>query len=182
MSISAFSQSGVHLRMGAGVALGDWASVDDGWEETWGAGLNIRFVIDRDDSRFSISPNYIYFPVSEFSFSESYFGASTAITVDPQMHYVNVDARFAFLKKEKLDLYAIVGPGYLFYYEEIGAENSYYAGAGTNSSSKATANVGLGVQVKLNETIGFYGDAVYSYAPDDFDQALISIGLLVKLF
>ncbi|MCG6190472.1 hypothetical protein [Maribellus maritimus] len=124
ISFCTYSQNNPpHLKIGAGPSLGEWASTDDGWEEDWGAGANFRAVVYSDKSRFSLSPSHIYFPVSKFNYTYSY--SSTAIEVDPAMHYINVEGRFSFVKLPKVESYLFIGPSFLIYKESVSASNTY---------------------------------------------------------
>jgi hypothetical protein len=178
----AFGQKTTHMKLGAGIAFGDWASIDENWEEDWGMGFNIRMVIYNDNNRFSISPSYINFPVQKVEVTETYLSVPTTIEVDPQIHYLNLEARFSFVKSSKADAFVYLGPSFMFYYEEKSAENHYYEGEDNDGEMKAGAIVGTGVSFNLSKCFGLYVNAGYSYIPDDWDQLLISSGLSLRIF
>ncbi|QGY45433.1 outer membrane beta-barrel protein [Maribellus comscasis] len=183
ISFCTYSQNNSpHLKIGAGLSLGDWASTDDGWEEDWGAGANFRAVVYSDKSRFSLSPSYIYFPVSKFNYTYSYSSTSTDIEVDPAMHYINVEGRFSFVKSPKAESYLFIGPSFLIYKESVSASNTYADVSGEDNQFKTGAITGVGFNLNLSESISIYADGGYSYIADDWDQVLITAGVLFRIF
>lgn len=181
LALESYSQM-PSVKVGGGLALGEWASVSDNWEESWGAGANIRLVLAGESSRFAISPSYIFFPVGKFTIEDSYFSTSTSIEVNPQMHYFNLDARYSFLKKDRINAYAKLGPSFLLYKEEWSASNDFLGGSGDNNEMKYGALAGLGFSIHLSSSMEWYLDACYSYIADDWDQTLITTGLLFRVF
>ncbi|MDD2965146.1 MAG: outer membrane beta-barrel protein [Bacteroidales bacterium] len=177
-----FAQKPIHMHVGGGLAFGDWANITDDWEESWGMGYQGRLLINNDESRFAITPSYIFFPMNEFSFTESYFNTSTSVTVKPAMHYMNVEASFSAVKSNTLDLYLHLGPSFLLYSETVTASNNYYEGSGTNNEFKTGVIGGAGVRLNLGSRFGVFADAGYSYISDDWDQLLITGGVMVRVF
>lgn len=171
-----------HLKLGIGAAFGDWASVSDDLDEQWGVGANIRFTIYNETSRFSITPSYIYFPVAEISTTDNYYSTNTTIDVDPEMHYFNLLASYAIVKKEKMEAKIHIGPSFLLYKETWDAENAYYQGSNDIDEFKSGALAGLEFNYTFTNKMGWYLEVSYSYIPDDWDQALINTGLSFRLF
>ncbi len=183
VTFSAYSQeTRPHLKIGGGLGLGDWASTDDGWEEKWGAGANIRALIYSDNIRFSLSPSYIYFPVPKFNYDFSYSSYSSAVEVDPAMHYINVEARYSFVKSQKVESYVFVGPSFLIYSEDISYSGSYADFTSDGNQFKTGAIAGLGINFNFSGSVGAYADCGYSYIADDWDQVLVSVGVLFRIF
>ena len=186
ISVSSYSyaqNNKPHLKLGGGIGFGDWARTDDGWEEKWGSGINLSTLVYNNECRFSLATSFIYFPVAKFSFSDDYFSTQTTYEVDPAMYYINVEGRFSFVKRQKVECSLFLGPSFLVYSESISLSNASNEISWENDDIfKYGAITGLGMNLNLSDNLNIYLDGGYSYIADDWDQVLITAGILFRVF
>ena len=180
LSLAGMAQKTLHLEVGAGMALSNYSLIlkDNLLQEGIGAGANLKFVLFSDNHRFSLSPSFSHFPARKYSFINI---DGEAVTTYYPYSIANLDVRYAFIKKEKLSVMALAGPGILLDY-------GYFQPEGYDkvdmSDTSLTVNLGLAVNYPLTPKLKLYGETCYSGFIDDLfgGYLFLQAGLAFQLF
>ncbi|WP_424961874.1 outer membrane beta-barrel protein [Ekhidna sp.] len=160
VGISANAQEQGEIRVGAGLALGTKAAIDDDGSEKMGIGINIGgeyFVTDV----ISVAPSYTFFFKSEIEQS----GQSVSI----QYGSLNIDGRYYFGDGM---FYGLAGLSFASGKSEF--DFGSFGGSGSETDSEVGLNIGGGVMYPLSDGMFLNGQVKYN---TPIEQLVINAGV-----
>lgn len=143
------------IRVGAGLALGSKAGLDDNGDEQLGIGINLAaeyLIIDA----LSIAPSYTFF------FKNEVGGA------DFSLSSLNIDARYYFGTS---GVYGLAG------FASVKAKGE--GGGITVTDTESGLNIGAGIMLPLSDNLFFNGQAKYQTPGDG--QLVFNLGVAIGL-
>lgn len=173
-----FAQEQGEIRLGASIALGTKAGLDEGGAKI-GPGINVGgeyFITDE----ISGSLNYTYFFKS--SYDATYFGSTVEST--SRRSSFNIDGKYYFMS-DNVQVYGLAGLAFMNVKSTSTSEQMNWNTGQTETTTleykdgETGVNIGGGVVVPLTDVMGFNGQLKYQTPGDG--QLVVNAGIVYSL-
>ncbi len=157
-----WAQDQGQIRVGASLAIGTKAGINDTGGEKLGMGLNFGgdyFVIDK----LSIAPSYTFF------FKSTYRVLDSGFEFDLSVSSFNIDGKYYFLT-EGINVYGLLGVSFA----RVKSTLSILGSPIEVSANETGINIGGGVDYMLSDKLYLNGQVKYN---TPLEQLVISVGV-----
>ncbi|RAU81748.1 porin family protein [Pontibacter arcticus] len=159
-----FAQEQGKFKLGAGLAYGSEAALDEDLDSKGGLGVHIGGEYFFNE-KISFAPSFTYFFKSKIDF----FGGEMSGRVST----LDLDARYYFAKSEKVSFYGMTGLTVGFAKLEVSGDDNWMD-ADDVSDNKAGVNLGAGMVLPITEKVDFNAQVKYN---TPLEQIAIQVGI-----
>ena len=156
------------IRVGAGLAAGTEAAIDDDGSEQIGFGINIGgeyFITDA----ISVAPSYTFFFESEVDV----LGFESSI----RLNSLNIDGRYYFLQ-DNIEVYGLAGLSFASVNTTTTIDLFGQPTTVEADGNETGLNIGGGVVLPLGDSFGLNGQIKYN---TPLEQLILQAGVLISL-
>jgi len=162
ISTQSWAQDQGQIRVGASLAMGTRAGINDTGGNSLGVGLNFGgdyFVIDK----LSIAPSYTFF------FKSTAGAANLGFELDLRVSSFNIDGKYYFLTEE-VNVYGLFGLSFA----SVKSTSDFFGTPINVRDSRTGVNIGGGADYMLSDKLYLNGQLKYN---TPLEQLVISVGV-----